>query len=126
MKMMIILQKTLESHDTFSLICLRSGSMISIRNSNIVMWLECKMVMVSGKRMVRLLKCSVCSKYRIRIKSSRNFRIDGLSVRDHFAQAISETTEKSNQHTLTILLLIKEPTTCCGQGPSSYTPIVKL
>ena len=77
MKMMIILQKTLESCNTFSLIHWRSGSTISIRKSNTVMWLKCKMVMGSGKKMVRLLKCSVCSKYRIRIESSRNFRIVG-------------------------------------------------
>ena len=40
---------------------------------NTVTWLECEMVMVSGKKMVRVLKCSVYSKYRIRIGSSRNF-----------------------------------------------------
>ena len=26
---------------------------------------------------------------------------------------------------LTMSLVIKEPTTCCGQGPSSYAPIVQ-
>ena len=36
---------------------------------NTVTWLECEIV---GKKMVRVLKCSVYSKYRIRIGSSRN------------------------------------------------------
>lgn len=39
---------------------------------NTVMWLECEILMASGKKMVRVLKCSVYSKYRIRIRSSRN------------------------------------------------------
>ena len=117
MKMMVILQKTLESQNTFSLIRLRSGSTISIRNLNTVTWLECETVMVSGKKMVRLLKCSICSKYTIRVDNSRNFRIDGLSVPDCFAQAMFETMEKNNQHTQTMSLLIKERATCCGQGP---------
>ena len=41
---------------------------------NAVMWLERETVMVSGKKTVRVLKCvkcSICSKYRIRIEISR-------------------------------------------------------
>ena len=40
---------------------------------NTVTWLKCEMVMASGKKMVKVLKCSAYSKYRIRIESSRNF-----------------------------------------------------
>ena len=96
---MIILQKTLESRNTFSLIRLRSGSKISIRNSNTVTWLKCETVMASGKKTVRLLKCSICSKYTIRIDNFSNFRIDGLSVLDCFAQAIFKTMKKQSAHT---------------------------
>jgi len=35
-----------------------------------VMWLECETVMECGRKMVRALKCSICSKYK---SSSRNF-----------------------------------------------------
>ena len=44
-----------------------------VKEYNTVTWLECEMVMASGKKMARMLKCSVYSKYRIRIRSSRNF-----------------------------------------------------
>ena len=93
---------------------------------NTVTWLKCETVMASGKKMVRLLKCSVCSKYRIRIESSRNFSdrwIIGAeslrtsnNIRDH---------RKNNQHALAMSLLMKERASSCGQGPSSYTPIVQ-
>ena len=60
-----------------------------------VTWLECEMVMASGKKMVRSFKCSVCSKYRIRKESSRNFSDRWIVGANHFAQAIFETTEKT-------------------------------
>ena len=34
-------------------------------------------------------------------------------------------SQKTNQHALAMSLLMKECTACCGQGPSSYTPIVQ-
>lgn len=77
------------------------------------MWLECETVMASGIKMVRVLKCSVCSKYKIRIKSSRNFSdrwivgaksLRTSNVRDH---------GNNNQHALAMSLLMKECATCC-------------
>ena len=122
--MMILLQKTLESCHTFSLIRLRSGSTISISNL-MVTWLECEMVMASGKKIMRSFKCSVCSKYRIRKESSRNFSdrwivgaksLRTSNIRDH---------RKNNQHALAMSLLMKERASSCGQGSLSYAPIVQ-
>ena len=38
-----------------------------------ITWLECETVMECGRKMMRALKCSVCTKFRTRIESSRNF-----------------------------------------------------
>ena len=47
-----------------------------------------------------------------------------MPIANYFTQAIFKIT-KINQHALAMSLLIKEFTTCCGQGPSSYAPIVQ-
>ena len=40
-----------------------------------VTWLECETVIESGRKVVRARKCSICSKYKSRIESFRNFSI---------------------------------------------------
>jgi len=89
--MMMILIERIPESNIFSTIHSRSGNNLD-KEFNTVMWLECETVMECGKKMVRALKCSVCSKYKKRIESSRNFSekwiisVESLrtsNIRDH-------------------------------------------
>ena len=108
---MILLQKTLESQfDTF-----KKWKRDLDKEFNTVTWLECETVMASGKNMVRLLKCSVCSKYRIRIESSRNFSDKWIVGAEILCTSNIQDHRKNNQHTLAMSLLMKERATSYGQ-----------
>ena len=48
--------------------------------------------------------------------------IDELSVLNRFAQI--QHHGQNNQYALAMSLIMKEHTTCCGQGPSSYALVV--
>ena len=77
--MMIILQKTLDSLVTFSLIMFGKWKSDLNKQFNTATWFKSEMVTESGK-MRRGLKCSICSKYRIRIESFRNFSDTRISA----------------------------------------------
>ena len=110
----LILQKTLESQfDTF-----KKWKCNLVKELNTVTWLECETVMASGKKMVRSLKCSVCSKYRIRIEGSRNFSDTWIVGAKSLRISNIQDHRKNNQHTLAMSLLMKEHATSCGQSPA--------
>ena len=81
--------------------------------------------MVSGKKMMRALKCSICSKYKARIKSSRNFSDKWIVSAESLCTSNIRDYGKNSQHMLAMSLLAKEHEACCGQGPLSYALIVQ-
>ena len=90
-----------------------------------VTWLECETVMECGRKMVRALKCSICSKY---IESSRNFS-DKWIVGAELLCTSNIQDHGKNQHVLVMSLmslLAKEHATNHGEGPSTYAPIVQV
>jgi len=78
-----------------------------------------------GKKMVRAFKCSVCSKYKKRIESSRNFSEKWIIGMESLCTSNIQDHGKNNQHVLAMSLLAKEHATSHGQGSSRYAPIVQ-
>ena len=81
--------------------------------------------MECGRKMVRALKCSICSKYKSRIESSRNFNDKWIVGAESLRTSNIRDHGKNNQYVLAMSLLEKEHATSHGEGPSTYAPIVQ-
>ena len=81
--------------------------------------------MECGRKMVRALQCSICSKYKSRIESSRNFNDKWIVGAESLRTSNIRDHGKNNQHVLAMSLLEKEHATSHGEGPSTYAPIVQ-
>jgi len=73
--------------------------------------------MECGRKMVRVLKCSICSKYKSRIESSRNFRDKWIMETELLRMSSIRDHGKNKQHMLAMSLLAKDHATGLGKGP---------
>ena len=92
------------------------------RDCKIVTWLDCEAVVEGGTKVVRKLKCMVCTRFRSQILRKQNFSdrwIDGAdsvctsNIRDHTS---------SKQHSHTMALLQREAAAATGQSSTSSAP----
>ena len=67
-------------------------------------WLDCVTTFQSGKKVFIALRCSVCSRFKERVQSSRNFRDKWISGADSLRTGNIRDHSKTNQH---------EQGTCC-------------
>ena len=88
-------------------------------------WLDCETVTEGGKRVVKKLKCKVCSRFADKISGRRNFSnkwivgaesVRTSNVRDH---------AQNDQHKHAMSLLNKERAESSELDPVSYALIVK-
>lgn len=70
----------------------------NLKKEAIVTWLECEMVIATGKKMVKVLKYSICSKNWTIVESSRDFSDKWIVCAKSLAPVIIiiSTTEKTN------------------------------
>ena len=74
----------------------------------------------SGKKVVIALCCLVCSHFKERIQSLRNFSDKWILGEDSLRTSNIRDHLKTNQHEQTMILLAKLYACARGDGPSSY------
>ena len=89
-----------------------------------VTWLECESELESGK-VVKKLKCSVCTKFQAKILSRRNFSDRWIVGADSVRTSNIRDHAHSDQHEQAMCLLKRESAKAKGRSCYSYAPIAK-
>ena len=113
-------QKRAVSYETFKM-----WRTVLDREYQTVSWLDCEAVPESGKKAVKRLKCSVCSKFKANIRGRRNFSERWIIGADSVRTSNVKDHAQSDQHAHAMLLLRKEQGRAAGLGVASYTPIAQ-
>ena len=86
-------------------------------------WLSCKAEIVGGKRTVKCLYCTVCTKFKEKIDSRRNFSARWITGAESLKTSNIRDHAQCDQHVHAMNQLKKEHATSLGQSASSYAPI---
>ena len=87
-------------------------------------WLDCDTELDLGtQKVVRKLRCSVCTKFKANIASRRNFSEKWLCGADSLRTSNIKDHAKADQHVHAMNLLKRERAKQSGCEPSSYAPI---
>ena len=88
-----------------------------------VTWLDCESEIESGKKVVKRLKCSVCTRFRSRIMHRRNFSNRWIVGADSVRTSNIRDHAHSDQHDHAMSLLKQESAKAEGKSCYSYAPI---
>ena len=84
------------------------------REYQTVSWLDCDTVSEGGKKAVKRLRCSVCSKFKASIRGGRNFSERWIVGADSVHASNVKDHAQSDQHAHALLLLKKEQGRAAG------------
>ena len=88
-----------------------------------VMWLNCESSVEAGTKVVRKLKCAVCTKFRSSILHKRNFSDNWISGANSVRTSNIRDHASSEQHIHAMALLAKEHASATGQSLAANAPI---
>lgn len=88
-----------------------------------VSWLDCETEIESGKKMVKTLKCSVCTRFQSRIMHQRNFSDRWIVGADSIRTSNIRDHAHSEQHDHAMSLLKQASAKAEGKSCYSYAPI---
>jgi len=94
------------------------------RECKTVSWLDCETYVEGRTKVVRKLKCTVCTKFRSRILSRRNFSDRWISGAESVRTSNIRDHASCEQHNYAMVLLHKETAAATGQSLTSSAPIV--
>ena len=89
-----------------------------------ITWLDCETVVEGGTKVVKKLKCKVCTKFRSQILCKRNFSDQWISGADFVRISNIRDHASSEQHNHAMALLQREAAAATGQSSTSSAPIV--
>ena len=95
------------------------------RDSNTMIWLECKTATEGGKRVVEKLKCKVCTRFADRIRGRKNFSEKWIVGADSVRTSNVCDHAHNDQHKHAMSLLTKKRAKSSGLTAVSYAPIAK-
>lgn len=94
------------------------------REYKTVTWLDCETSVEGGTKVVKKLKCTVCTTFRSRILCKRNFSDRWISGADSVRTSNIRDHASSEQHGHAMVLLQKKAASAAGQSLTSSAPIV--
>ena len=86
-------------------------------------WLDCQSEFDHGKKVVTKLSCSVCAKYRDKIKGRKNFSDKWIMGAESLRTSNIKDHAQCEQHKHAMTLRRKEQAQSKGFGAASYAPI---
>ncbi len=97
------------------------------RECKTLTWLECATAIENGKKVVKKLKCSVCTQFEDRIMGRKNFSNKWIVGAESVRTSNLRDHAQTDQHSHAMMLLNKERWKAQGlrHSKSSYAPIVK-
>ena len=90
-----------------------------------VTWLVCESQLESGKKVVKKLKCSICTKFQAKVLSQRNFSDRWIVGADFVQTSNIHDHVQSDKHEQAMCLLKRESAKAEGRSCYSYAPIAK-
>ena len=95
------------------------------RESCTMTWLDCDIATEGGKKVVKKLKCKMCTKFADKISCRRNFSDKWIVGADSVRTSNVRDHARNDQLNHAMSLLAKERAESSGLGPVSYAPIAK-
>ena len=93
------------------------------RDCHTVPWLGCETEMAGGKRWVKRLNCTICTKYKERIMGRRNYSERWITGADSLCTSNIRDHAHSDQHQHAMSVLQREKAAVRGESISSFAPI---
>lgn len=90
-----------------------------------VTWLDCDTEVQAGKRFVTKLRCSVCTKFKVKIEGQRNFSECWITGAESVRNSNIRDHARSDQHERAMNLLKRERAIASNAPTSSYAPIAQ-